>query len=75
MADNRITIHDRVRALDYIEWLARENNRAAAWLAEHDFEDEADDLQDAAKIGMSVVGRMWRPLLPQLPPGRWENRQ
>jgi hypothetical protein len=69
--DPRISVHDRLYAIDNIAWLAREYNRWAAWLSEVGFEDEADDLQDGAHRGMSVVGRMSRPLLPKLPPEKW----
>jgi hypothetical protein len=38
--DKRISIRERVRTIDYIEWLARETNAAAAWLADHHLETE-----------------------------------
>ena len=73
MPDPRLSVHDRVYAIDSITWLARACNRWAAYLGEKGFEDESDDLQDMAHRGMSVVGRMSRPLLPRLPPEQWQQ--
>ena len=75
MMDRRISLHERVYAVDSIDWLARQVNLWAAWLAEHDFEDEADKLEQHAEGVMAVVGRLSRPIRPQLPPERWQDGQ
>jgi len=49
MADRRLSVHDRVTAIDHLERLARELNLMATWLAEHDMETEADTIDVASK--------------------------
>ncbi len=73
MDDKRLSIYEHVTALDHLERLGFELNRAASWLSERDFESEADLLNDAAKDTMAVVGLLSRPLRPQPPPSGWQQ--
>lgn len=73
MTDRRISVRERVRTLDYLDWLARELNKAAAWLGDAGFETEADVLDGAARDTMAVVGLMSRPLRIKPPPEGWQD--
>jgi hypothetical protein len=71
MSDTRLTLHQRVAAVDNLDRLAREANRAASWLSDQGFETEADMIEDAARDIMAAVGLLSRPIRPQLPPESW----
>lgn len=73
MPDPRISVRQRVRSADYIEWLAFEANKAAAWLAEQGLETEADMTESAARSLLAACHMLNRPLRPQLPPERWQG--
>ena len=57
MADQRLSVHDRVLAIDHLEQMARDLNLMAVWLAEADCETEGDMTNDAAKalLGAAVA--------------------
>jgi hypothetical protein len=71
--DNRLSVRERVRSADYLAWLAREANKAAAWLSEQGLETEADKTELAAVHLMAAVALLERPIRPQLPPERWQG--
>ncbi len=71
MADQRISVHDRVLAIDRLEAIARELNLIGTWLAESDCETEGDMTNDAAKALLGVCWFLSRPMNPRLPPQRW----
>lgn len=73
MADNRISVHDRVRACDYVAWLADELNKAADWLGDQGFETEADKIELAATHAAAGAWLLARPLLREPPPARWQQ--
>jgi hypothetical protein len=71
--DKRITLHERVQAVDRLEAMAFEANQIASWLAEHDFETESDKTELAAVHLLAAVALLERPIRPQLPPERWQQ--
>ncbi len=71
MADRRLSVHDRVLAIDHLEQVARDLNLVAVWLAESDLETEGDMTNDAAKSLLGVCWFLSRPMNPRLPPTRW----
>jgi hypothetical protein len=73
--DKRLSVHDRVRALDWLDYLARQLNKAAVYLAEQGFETEADLLDQAAKDTMAAVGMLSRPLRGRPPAELWQQPQ
>jgi hypothetical protein len=73
MADQRLSVHDRVAALWHLDRLAREANQAAAWLSGAGFETEADMTEQAARSILAAAWLLERPLRPQLPPERWQD--
>jgi hypothetical protein len=73
--DRRITLHERVLAVDRLEAMAFEANQIASWLAANDLETEADKTELAAVHLLAVVALLERPIRPQLPPGRWQRQR
>jgi hypothetical protein len=73
MREIKVSVHERVRSSDYLEWLAREANQAAAWLAEQGLETEADLVESAARTLLATCHMLERPLRPELPPERWQQ--
>jgi len=49
MPDSRLSVHDRVAALEHLERVARDLNLMAAWLGEAGIEYEADLLDGSAR--------------------------
>ena len=70
MADSRISVHDRVAAIDHLEAAALDLNQVAAWLGQAGCEPEADTVNDAAKSLLAACWWLNRPLSPGLPPQR-----
>lgn len=73
MTDPRISVHDRVRALQALEHLAWQMNQAAHWLGEAGMETEADMIEQAARSVLASCWLLERPIRPQVPPGRWQQ--
>jgi hypothetical protein len=71
--DRRITLHERVQAVDRLEAMAFEANQIASWLARCDLETEADKAELAAVHLLAAVALLSRPIRPQLPPERWQQ--
>jgi hypothetical protein len=71
MPDQRISVHDRVAALDNLERLAFELNRAAAWLGREGCESESDQLDHASTLILSACWLLERPIRRQPTPERW----
>jgi hypothetical protein len=71
MPDRRLSVHDRVLAIDRLEAMARELNLIGVWLAEADCETEGDMTNDSAKALLGVCWFLSRPMNPRLPPQRW----
>lgn len=72
MADQRISVHDRVRTIDYLEWLAFQLNAAASWTGDAGCETEADLIEQAAKSILASCWLLSRPVRAALPPERWQ---
>ena len=72
--DRRLSVHDRVLAIDALEQRARDLNLMAAWLSEQGCEVEADAIDTASKNLLACCWWLSRPLNPQLPPSRWPQR-
>jgi len=73
--DKRITLHERVQAVDRLMAMAFEANQIASWLADCDLETESDKTELAAIHLLAAVALLERPIRPQLPPGRWQQSQ
>lgn len=73
MPDSRISVHDRVAAIDHLEAAALDLNQVAAWLGQAGCEPEADAVNDAAKSLLAACWWLNRPLSPRLPPQRWQQ--
>jgi hypothetical protein len=73
MADQRLSVHDRVAALDRLDKLAWELNSAAAWLSGNGIETEADKLEQAATTVLAACWLLSRPIRAQPPPERWQQ--
>ncbi len=71
MPDARISVHERVQALQRLEGIAFELNQIAAWLGDAGVETEADQLDRSARDVLATCWLLNRPLRPQLPPERW----
>jgi hypothetical protein len=72
MADQRVSVRDRVRAIDHLEALAFQLNRASSWAADQDCETEADMLESAARSVLAACHLLGRPLRRDPPPERWQ---
>lgn len=71
MADRRLSVHDRVQAIEALESTARYINLISAWLGEAGLEVEASAVDDAAKSLLAACWWLDRALRMQLPPQRW----
>ncbi len=73
--DRRISIHERVQAVDRLEALAWEANQIASWLSRADFETEADFIESAARTLLAACHLLNRPFRADAPPDRWKAQQ
>jgi hypothetical protein len=71
--DRRISLHERVLAVDRLEAMAFEANQIASWLARSDLETEADKTELAATHAAAAAWLLARPLLRDPPPQRWQQ--
>jgi hypothetical protein len=69
--DNRISLRDRVRALDRANQLAFELNAMASWLADNGVETESDMWEKAAKDILAGCWLLERPIRAAMPPEAW----
>ena len=72
MADQRVSVHDRVQILDQLDATAWWLNKLAGWLASRDVESEADLLDQAAKDIATACWLLSRPLRAKPPPEQWK---
>lgn len=75
MPDSRISVHDRVLALQALEAIAFEANRIASWLASCGVETESDMIEGAARDLLASCHLLSRPVSAQLPPERWQQER
>ena len=75
MPDRRLSVRDRVAAIESLEATARHLNLISAWLGEAGLEVESDAVNDAAKSCLAACWWISRPLSPRLPPSRWTQPQ
>jgi hypothetical protein len=73
MTDGRISVQERIRALEALEAIAWQLNAAGAWLGECGAETEADMLEDAARSVLAACWLLSRPIRPDPPAGRWQQ--
>lgn len=73
MTDGRISVRERMRALERLNDLAFELNAAGAWLGECGAETEADMLESAARSILSACWLLERPIRPDPPAGQWQQ--
>jgi hypothetical protein len=73
VTDRRISVRERVQALQRLEALAFEVNQISAWLAGAGIETESDMLDQAAKAVLASCWLLSRPVRAQLPPERWQQ--
>jgi hypothetical protein len=71
MADQRISVRDRVLAIDALERMSGELNLIAGWLGEQGAGVEADMAQAAAHSALAACWWLSRPLRQPPPPERW----
>ena len=71
MTDNRLTVRERVYAVDSLDWLARHVNHWASYLPEAGFETESDKIELAAVHLAAACHLLERRIRPALPPERW----
>jgi hypothetical protein len=71
MPDTRISVHDRVRALDRANAIAFELNQMASWLADNGVETESDMWEKAAKEILAGCWLLSRPIRAAVPPESW----
>ncbi len=72
MPDSRISVSDRVRALDRLNEVAWELNAISAWLAGAGAETESDQVDLAATRLLAACWLLERPIRAQPPAGRWQ---
>ncbi len=72
MTDGRISVRERVRALERLSDLAFELNRAGSWLGEGGAETEADMLEQAARSILAACWLLSRPIRGEPGPERWQ---
>ena len=73
MPDPRISVHDRVAALQRLDAIAFEANQIAAWLARCDVETESDMIEDAARSILAACWLLSRPIRAKLTAERWQR--
>jgi hypothetical protein len=73
MADQRISVHDRVLVLDQLNACAWWLNRLAGWLGHNGIESEADMVDDAARDLAAACWLLSRPLRAKPPPEQWKG--
>ena len=71
MTDGRISVRERVAALERLNDLAFELNAAGSWLGECGSETEADMLEAGANLAACWL--LSRPLRPDPPADRWQQ--
>ncbi len=72
MTDGRISVRERMRALERLDRLAWELNQAGAWLAECGSETEGDMIEQAARSVLSACWLLSRPVRGEPGPERWQ---
>jgi hypothetical protein len=75
MAEQRMTVRDRLAGLDRLEMSAAFLNKLAAWLAEADAQVEADMVQSAAHSCLAAAWWLSRPVRSPPPPERWPGME
>ena len=76
MPDQRISVRDRVRAIDALEALAWQLNAAAAWLRKAGCESESDQLDHVgAGPGRVPAAEQADPARPVAEPWQQQQRQ
>jgi len=75
MSDQRITVRDRVQALERLNAVAWELNQVATWLAQAGIETEADMINQAAKDLLASCWLLERPIRARPAPERWSQPQ
>jgi hypothetical protein len=73
MADQRISVHDRVLILDQLNACAWWLNRLAGWLGQRGVETEADIIEQAARNLLASCWLLERPLRANPPPEVWKG--
>jgi hypothetical protein len=73
MADQRISVHDRVKVLDQVNGAAWWLNKLASWLGSRGVETEADMIDQAARDLLAACWLLERPLRLKPPPERWHD--
>ena len=73
MTDRRISIHDRVLALDRLNALAFEVNQIGAWLATNGVETESDKLELAATHIAAACWLLERPIRARPAAEKWQQ--
>ena len=73
MPDTRISVRDRVRAVDHLEKLAWDLNAAAAWLGREGCESESDQLDHASVLVLAACQLLSRPIRPRPVAERWDQ--
>ncbi len=71
--DRRISLHERVQAVDRLEAMAWEANQIASWLARSDIETESDFIESAARTLLAACHLLSRPIRADAPPERWQQ--
>ena len=75
MPDQRISVRDRVRAIDALEALAWQLNAAAAWLGKAGCESESDQLDHASVLVLAACQLLSRPIRPRPVAEPWQQQQ
>jgi len=70
--NGRISVRERVAALDALEALAWQLNQAGAWLGECGAETETDMLEQAARSILAACWLLSRPIRGEPGPERWQ---
>lgn len=73
MADQRLSVHDRVQILSQLNQGAFWLNKLAGWLGRQGVETEADMIDQAARDLLAACWLLERPLRPKPPPEQWKD--